>query len=317
MRHLDLFSGIGGFAWAVDQVWGESPHIFCDIDEYCQQVLKLRWPESKVYGDIREIIADTKSNRTQRRVHKQEQDSESWENYLLTGGFACQPFSQAGRRRGTTDNRYLWPEMFEVIRLTKPTWVIAENVYGLVTWNEGMVLEQVCTDLEGEGYEVQPLIIPAVSKNAPHRRDRVWIIANRTSERDGRSTDKERRIQKRKLEQDKSERSEVRGEGEGRTTDTTDTASKGLERKMRAKQPRNGGRLTTQSGGEQYTWNQNWVEVATELCGVDDGLPAKLDGFELSKAGHRVQRLKALGNAIVPQVAMEIMKAIKISSGVE
>lgn len=100
---------------------------------------------------------------------------------ILTGGFPCQPFSHAGRRKGTADDRYLWPPMLEVIRNVRPDWVIAENVRGLVTWNEGMVLETVCADLENEGYEVQPLIIPAVAVGAPHRRDRVWIIARNTN----------------------------------------------------------------------------------------------------------------------------------------
>lgn len=167
---------------------------------------------------------------------------------LLTGGFPCQPFSQAGRRRGTADDRYLWPEMLRVIQLTKPTWIIGENVGGFVTWNEGMVLEQVCLDLESENYEVQTFVIPAVSVNAPHRRDRVWIVANKPG--------------------------------------------KGLER----------GNRTSFSGCSETGWDQNWIEVATRLCRVDDGIP------------RRVDRLKALGNSIVPQVAEEIMKAIKLTS---
>src|SRR4029077_4695613 len=92
-------------------------------------------------------------------------------------GFPCQPFSAAGKRRGTEDDRHLWPEMFRIIQTFKPTWIVAENVRGLATWNNGLVLEQVCTDLEGQGYEVQPFIIPAVAVNAPHRRDRIWFVA--------------------------------------------------------------------------------------------------------------------------------------------
>jgi len=194
--------------------------------------------------------------------------------------------------------------MLRVIRLTEPTWVIAENVYGLVTWNEGMVLEQVCTDLEGEGYEVQPFIIPAVAVNAPHRRDRVWIVANKQGE-------------------GLSESRETRGKtvegctcGGGFTNNAKYTYNaeqsrlEGYSNPDQEKKRREG---TARSDAETG-WERNWVEVATELCGVDDGLPAELDGLKLSKASHRVQRLKALGNAIVPQVAIQIMQAIKQST---
>ena len=96
---------------------------------------------------------------------------------ILTGGYPCQPFSAAGKRDGTSDDRYLWPEMFRIIREARPTYVVAENVRGLISWNEGMVLDTVCADLEGEGYEVFPVVLPAASVNAPHRRDRIWIVA--------------------------------------------------------------------------------------------------------------------------------------------
>ena len=267
MIHLDLFSGIGGFALAVDKVWPNSTHVFCEIDLFCQAVLAKHWPNSTIYGDIRTITQNTIKFRQQnRKIDKKEPTVwGQWEPCsgnanrvykqkvdLLTGGFPCQPFSQAGRRRGTADNRFLWPEMLRVICLAKPTWVIAENVGGFVTWNEGVVLEQVCLDLENEGYEVQPLIIPAISVNAPHRRDRVWIVANR----------------------------------------------KGAIVKSKRSKTWNGwARFNGKVG-----WNQNWLEVATRLCRVDARLPPRLD---------RTPRLKVLGNAIVPQVAEEIIKAIK------
>lgn len=293
MNHIDLFSGIGGFAYAARMVWGEEYHnvLFCDNNKFCQQVIRKQFgKDSVIYGDIRDV---TNPNRhgLQEQGQKQQASgdrqfseitpntrseesrglsggigqeiSETWRCDLLTGGFPCQPFSAAGKRRGTQDNRYLWPEMLRVIREFQPTWVIAENVRGLLTINEGLVFEQVCADLEREGYEVQPLIIPAVAVNAPHRRDRVWFVANR------KNINGERRDRKRI--------------GAGRS-----------------KVPH-----------RNENWNQDWLEVATELCGMDDGLPAELDGFKLSKAQHRVERLKALGNAIVSQVAIEIMQAIK------
>lgn len=121
MKHLDLFSGIGGFALAAQWVWGsEYENVgFCDNDPFCQKVLKKHWPEAKIYGDIRKL-----------KPRKGAAD-------IVTGGFPCQPFSQAGKREGTEDNRYLWPEMLRVIRTVKPSWVIAENVYGIITLRGG------------------------------------------------------------------------------------------------------------------------------------------------------------------------------------
>lgn len=200
-----------------------------------------------------------------------------------TGGFPCQPFSCAGKRKGTSDDRHLWPKMFRVIQLTKPTWVVAENVRGLLTIEQGVVFKQVCLDLESEGYEVQPFIIPAVAVNAPHRRDRVWIVANRSNAR-------AERVQ----------------EWEDTADDVTDTENK------RSKWSRD--TRTGRTGLSDSSWSKNWLEVATKLCGVDDGLPTRVDGFELTKARHRVERLKSLGNSIVPQVAVKIMKGIKYAS---
>lgn len=101
---------------------------------------------------------------------------------MLTGGFPCQPFSLAGKRKGTEDDRYLWPEMLRVIRTVRPRWVVGENVFGIVNWSEGMVFDKVCSDLEAAGYEVQPYIIPACGVGAPHRRDRCWFVAHARSD---------------------------------------------------------------------------------------------------------------------------------------
>jgi DNA (cytosine-5)-methyltransferase 1 len=364
MKHLDLFSGIGGFAYAIDQVC-ECEHIFCDNDKFCQAVLKKHWPKSKIYGDIRTIIADTKHNgiaRTENAGEDSGTQPESktgaklsvtessgvgelrtekvgWDTAdIITGGFPCQPFSQAGKRRGTEDNRYLWPEMFRVIRDFQPTFVIAENVRGLVTWNEGMVLEQVCLDLESEGYEVQPIIIPAVAVNAPHRRDRVWIIACHP-DRVGRF--------RRNQEINPAERGEqTLDQPEGRHSDASNPRQQcgveGNEQGVETNSSKRSSRSTdterqsenvadlpikgrTGSGGEdagrhrqpdrngsdqRRDWDKNWIEVATKLCSVDDGIPAELGDFTCTKAQHRTHQLKAYGNAIVPQVALEIIKTL-------
>lgn len=260
MKHIDLFSGIGGFSLAVEAVWPNSEHIFCEIDSYCQALLKKRFERSVIFDDIKKFTADIYWNRLQEQ-----------EIYILTGGFPCQPFSEAGKRKGSNDDRYLWPEMLRVIQEFKPTWVVAENVRGLFTIENGMVFEQMLTDLEGKGYEVQPLIIPACAINAPHRRDRVWIIAKHAQ------------------------------------------VKLPCRHKIREEEESSGFGKPTQYEDREKDWQQNWFEVATRFCGVDDGLPARVDGLELSKSRHRIERLKGLGNSIVPQVAIEIFKAIMLS----
>jgi len=323
--HLDLFSGIGGFAYAVDQVWPDAQHVFCEIDPFCQAVLTKHWPNSKIYGDIRTITTDTKHNgitstktigtdsstQTESQAGEKLPKSESsgvgalratetgWD--LLTGGFPCQPFSQAGRRRGTTDNRFLWPEMLRVIQLTKPTWVIAENVRGLLTIEQGVVFEQVCLDLETSCYEVQPLIIPAVSVNAPHRRDRVWIIAYHTSEG----------LERGKQPQTAWPQS---GERSASSSDAQNTIGQRSRRRMESNGQILGGKRTkTQDAGP--SWEENWIKVAQRFCQLDDGVSDKLvtlpNGEKISYSKWRKESLKAMGNAIVPAVAIEIMKGIK------
>lgn len=303
ITHLDLFSGIGGFAYAVDRVWQVAEHIFCDNDEFCRQVLKKHWPDSKIYGDIKRItknriIADAGSEKPGGLSHiPRKKGVKDWKCDLLTGGFPCQPFSQAGERKGTEDDRYLWPEMLRLIRSIHPRWVIGENVGGFVTWNGGMVFGQVCADLEKAGYEVQAFIIPACAVNAPHRRDRIWIVAHRTSDR--RTGGREAVKIEKGLQQEPGNARELE-RGFKRPSEWTDNQKE---------------RSEAWSESERCSWNEDWLEVATEFCGVDDGLPVELDGFKLTKAGHRVQRLKALGNAIVPQVAIQIMQAIKQVDG--
>ncbi|HAI41904.1 MAG TPA: hypothetical protein DCM40_29170 [Maribacter sp.] len=156
MRLLDLFSGIGGFSYAAEKlVGGYKTVAFCEMDEFCQKVLQKHWPEIPIYDDVRTLDA-TRLGRID----------------IVTGGYPCQPFSQAGKRQGEKDERHLWPEMLRIIKSCKPRYVLAENVAGHVN----MGLDQVLTDLEDQGYTTRPIIIPACAKNAPHRRDRVWII---------------------------------------------------------------------------------------------------------------------------------------------
>lgn len=160
MRHIGLFAGIGGFELAARWM-GWNTIAWSEWDPFCQKVLSYHFPEAKGYGDIKQ--ADFTQYRGQCDI--------------LTGGFPCQPYSVAGKRLGKEDERHLWPEMLRVIREVQPRWIVGENVRGLLSWNEGVVFEEVCTDLESEGYEVQAFIIPAAGVGAPHRRERVWIIA--------------------------------------------------------------------------------------------------------------------------------------------
>lgn len=190
MNHASLFSGIGGAEVAASMMgWQNLFH--CEIQEFPRKVLQYWFPNSESYEDI------TKTDFTK------------WQGKVdvLTGGFPCQPFSLAGRRKGADDNRYLWPQMLRAIRQIHPTWVVGENVNGIKTMVEScqvtqmgrtddlfeenyiyreesrFTLDKICADLEAEGYSVQPIVIPACSVGAPHRRDRVWIIAHRSDPR--------------------------------------------------------------------------------------------------------------------------------------
>ena len=310
MKHLDLFSGIGGFALAVDAVWPNAEHEFCEIDPYCQQVLKKHFPNSKIHGDIKTIAYTDNGRSAEQKLEAagNKQCDRKPKFDLLTGGFPCQPFSTAGKRRAEADDRYLWPEMLRIIRETSPTWIVGENVAGIIN----LALEQACLDLEAEGYEVQPFVIPACAVNAPHRRDRVWIIAHRKSEQCERG-EQEGSLSGQPESQagnGNSDASNAKGCGYGRQSSEECGAT---ERKLEPCECQGCEVRRENQRCHPSDWGRSWIEVATELCGVDDGLPAELDGFKLTKAQHRKQRLKALGNGIVPQVAIEILKAIKVA----
>jgi DNA (cytosine-5)-methyltransferase 1 len=293
MRHLDLFSGIGGFALAASWVWGDEYENvgFCDNNKFCQQVIKKNFKNAKIYSDIRDLDGT--------KIKKLD---------LLTGGFPCQPFSFAGKRRGNQDDRYLWPEMLRVIRETRPRWIIGENVAGIIN----LALDQVLADLEREGYTIQAFVIPAAAKNAPHRRDRVWIVGHDDTDPGGQRADGRGIYQDSKLSRWSilSAIQAKRGKTRGAPRPDHPSAAGDFAYPQSAGQqswaygPR---KIKFWGGGAEY----DWLEVATSLCRVDDGLSARLDGCELTPKQHRVERIKALGNAIVPEVAAEIIGAIK------
>ncbi len=322
MTHIDLFSGIGGFALAAKWA-GFETIAFCEIDPFCQRILKRRFNGEIVTDTLQSGWGNRGEFRNLGKTARQKSgggdksaqtirncataipiipdirnlDGNQWRGAtLLTGGFPCQPFSCAGKRKGREDDRHLWPEMLRVIADARPTWVVGENVVGIVR----MELDQVCLDLEAIGYSVQPVVIPACAVNAPHRRDRVWILAHTENPNGGRSTDTENAGRW---------TAKVGGPDRG-DSDAPDAPDIGFKQPVISANSQcrswQGGAPVT----ENATWDRPWLEVAPELCGVDDGLPVELDGFKLSKSRHRVERLKALGNAIVPQVAYQILRAI-------
>ena len=160
LKVLDLFSGIGGFSLGLHSTGIFDTIKFVEFDEFCQKVLKKNYPNVPIEGDIKNV------------------KGKEFEADIVVGGFPCQPFSVAGKQKGRDDNRYLWPEMFRLIKEIKPEFVIGENVQGLVNLQNGMVLRQVQDDLEGEGFEVQCFLIPASGIGAWHQRFRVWIVGH-------------------------------------------------------------------------------------------------------------------------------------------
>jgi len=317
MRHLDLFSGIGGFALATEMAFPneEVEHIFCDNEPFSQAILKKHWPNSYIHNDIK-TLTNTRceygrtgcSEATQGIPCQWCRSAEEIERFgrvdLLTGGFPCQPFSAAGRRAGTEDSRHLWPEMLRVIRETNPTFVLGENVGGLLTWDGGLVLEMVITDLEAAGYEAGAFVIPACAVGAPHRRDRVWIAAHAIGSDAGgasrqlRSTQESERL---------SEWDEVGQPSKSDSfQDDTNAIGTGLEGKPEDETEGQRGLAHRAWRDERFNWKDNWPEVAAELCTLDDGLPNGL----ARPRGWRNAALKGAGNAIVPQVAAEVLKAM-------
>ena len=280
MNHGSLFSGIGGFDLAAE--WAGFTNLFnCEWEEFPRKVLKHHFPNAEQFGDIKEFNATAYSGRLD----------------ILSGGFPCQPFSVAGKRKGSEDERHLWPEMLRVIRECQPRWVVGENVRGLVNWSDGLVFEEVCSDLEALGYSVQSFIIPACATGAPHRRDRVWIVAHSdnfgTRPRLGEIQSKDGEISKRNNDAQPSDTS-------SRNAPDTDSA-----RTRQDNRKGESGQLNQKS--ERNDW-ENFPTIPP-VCGGDDGLPKELDGITFPK--WRRESIKAYGNAIVPQVAHRIFESIK------
>lgn len=378
--HGSLFSGFDAPSVAASWMgWKNAFH--CEINPFCNDILKYWFPNSEHYEDI------TKTDFSQWRGRID----------ILTGGFPCQPFSLAGQRKGADDNRYLWPHMLRAIREIRPAWVIGENVAGILTMvqpgketevgsqtslfgednrkrillRQEYVVETICKDLERERYSVQPLLIPACAVGAPHRRDRVWFVARLITdtacrgsggtphERCNNRSDnwKERPIcydQKRYSEENQSERTERKRrtcENGSVASDSQCSGSGQIQQKIQSKQSdgnsfdRNGSEwdvtysdtprlsaLRLPSNTETEGWKDEngqplqsssnargtlltdwWQNFPTQspVCRGNDGVPFNVDNLTIPFTKWRQESIKGYGNAIVPQVILEIFKAIE------
>lgn len=290
MNHGSLFSGIGGFDLASE--WMGWENIFhCEWEDFPRKILNYYWPNAISYGDIKE---------TDFTIHRGNID-------ILTGGFPCQPYSSAGKRIGKEDDRHLWPEMLRAIREIQPRWVVGENVLGLVNWNGGLVFDEVQTDLEDEGYEVQPFVLPACAKNAPHRRDRVWFVAysNECTKGSSRTSGETESNWSKNNDEPSSRRKQTEQHiGCSDVLRTITNADGRLVTRKKHGQKKSGQHTQTDTG---FRW-QNFP-TQPPICGGNDGVPPELDGIAFPK--WRNESIKAYGNAIVPQVVYEIFKAIE------
>ena len=295
MRHGSLFSGIGGFDLAAE--WMGWENVFhCEWNEFGQRVLKYYWPKAESFTDITKTDFTKYANRID----------------ILTGGFPCQPYSSAGKRLGKEDERHLWPEMLRAIREISPSFVVGENVRGLTNWNGGLVFDEVCTELENLGYQVAPVIIPACGVGAPHRRERVWFVAYAY----GSNQAYNRRANDRETEKVwRQNPCDVSGEflSNGNATNTSKSANElqgkgGLDLDGVILEKRKGQKKTNRfnSNNSKNAWHD--FPTQSPICGGDDGIPTKLDGITFPK--WRSESIKGYGNAIVPQVAYQIFKAI-------
>ena len=277
MNVLDLFSGIGGFSLGLESTGFFKTIAFVEKDKFCQKVLQKNFPNIPIEDEVRNV------------------KGERFKADVITGGFPCQPFSVAGKRKGTDDDRYLWDETIRIISEQKPKWFIGENVEGIINIQDGLVFRQIHDDLESQGFEVQSLIIPASGVGAWHQRKRVWIIANSNNN----GSYRQERNKTIKSSNQSKDRLFV-----GDDKDVSNPSNKRLERQHQensAISRQDKRRKFSQQTGERE--KKSWWQTQSELCGVPNGIST-----ELHK--DRVNRIKSLGNAIVPQIATEIGKAI-------
>ena len=320
LRHVDLCSGIGGFALGFEWAGLSKPVMFCDIEPWSRKILAKHWPDVPIEEDVKVLANEPE------RIP---------ECSILTAGYPCQPFSQAGKRRGAEDDRHIWPYIREIVAHKRPSWCVFENVYGHVS----MGLDEVLSDLEADGYATRPFIVPACGVDAAHRRDRVWIVGY--SEHNGSSAAAVRG------EYEENGRGASQGQKQTKQFEgTSKRKSNGTMANTRREHGSEGN--ATELDKEQTKWasrtvyaessserqsdvadtdsiRQEW-RTKEQVSGVSDreGKPLRSGAPignvwatepSVGRVAHgvprRVDRLKGLGNAIVPQIAMQIGLTIK------
>ena len=350
MKVLDLFSGIGGFSIGLEKAGFETV-AFCEIERYCQEVLRRHWPNTPIYDDVRSLTAE--QLRADGIVRPD----------VIVGGYPCQPFSVAGVRRGEEDDRHLWPEVYRLIKEIRPTWGIFENVAGHIS----MGLDEVLSDLEAEDYAARPFVIPACGVDAPHRRDRVWIVAHANGEgqsdvpqheqwvartatvgdtlRDGRLATEVGAVAGKASNggtegqsvavQSSGASGREHSEGlEGNTEQSSDVGNtqrsgqSGDDGRRSGQEPENGRKDVADTEGKQGSPDNHGQEQGTvsqskqgqfrrsgggshpTLWAVEPNVGRVANGVS-----NRSHRIKALGNAVVPQIPEQIGRIIKQLEG--
>ena len=333
MKHVDLCSGIGGFALGFEWAGLSRPVLFCDIEPWSRKVLAKHWPDVPIAEDVKELASDP--------------DRLVPDCDILTAGYPCQPFSVAGLQRGAEDDRHIWPEIFAIVQAKRPAWCVFENVSGHIT----LGLDQVLFDLEGKGYACQPFVVRACAVNAPHRRDRVWIVAHTDSEGEPDGTKHEQRLERANNvgNSDSSqccsdiEATEQGGRQQGlaaRRKNVADTNGEGLQGHLKQQtkpadtfvgcgenvadtNSSGEGRGLRSLAGADAEKDRPEIEHQDQAIRFGDSGPAHRQpakdwwavepavGRVANGIPRRVDRLKGLGNAIVPQIAMRIGQTIK------
>ena len=329
LKVLDLFSGIGGFSLGLESTGHFETIAFCEKDEFCQKVLQKNFKNIPIEGDVRNVKGD------------------KYKADVVVGGFPCQSISIAGKQKGKDDDRFLFPEMLRVIKEVKPRWIIGENVQNLINISNGTILREIVEGLETEGFEVQCFSISASSQGAWHKRERVWIVANSKSKwsRECRELDKKKRLEESKSTQlncicsdvpnsqcNEHKHTPTRQSGAGEVWGFYSEKEKQTSHDLWSKTTRcnaplrkqknlsdsksirsqghklqhnleNGKELSEQLCKTDTKKQQTWWQTQSELCRIPDGIQYGLDK-------DRANRIKALGNSIVPQIVRELGLAI-------
>ena len=281
---LDLFSGIGGFSVGLEATGKFKTIGFCEQDKFCHKVLQKHWSEVPIYEDIKKL------------------DGTKIKADVVVGGFPCQSFSIAGKQKGKDDERYLWDEMFRVIKEVQPRWIIGENVQNLINISDGQILQGIHNDLESQNFEVQTFNIEASSQGAWHKRSRVWIVAANTSSQLLHGCSSTTRNSPKKFKRMECNQSKIRGEVWSKTKRCSEQDLQLPNTDKLRTQVQTQGKHTSIKMSES-TSKESWWQTESKLFGIPNGI-------QTESHPDRANRIKALGNSIVPPIITEIGKAI-------